>query len=65
MWMKREMTEDQHDLFVVPLPMRVALIAAVVVVLYTGFFPSPALDFARASVEGLGGLSGTMLGLGQ
>jgi NADH-quinone oxidoreductase subunit N len=65
MWMKPELSDDQHDLFVVPLPMRVALVAAVVVVLYTGFFPSPALDFARASVEGLAELSGSMLGLGQ
>ena len=65
MWMKRELSDDQHDLFVVPLPMRVALVAAVVVVLYTGFFPSSALEFARASVEGLGELSGSVLGLGQ
>ena len=65
MWMKRSASEDQHNLFVVPFPMRVALIASVFVVLYLGFFPGPALDFAKSSVEGLGAMSGTMLGLGQ
>ncbi|KPJ83116.1 MAG: hypothetical protein AMS19_05470 [Gemmatimonas sp. SG8_23] len=65
MWMKRQMTEDQHDSVIVPLPMRVALVTAVVIVIYTGFFPSAALDFARASVEGFGAMSGSMLGLGQ
>jgi NADH-quinone oxidoreductase subunit N len=65
MWMKRQMTEDQHDSVIVPLPMRVALVTAVVIVVYTGFFPSAALDFARASVEGFGAMSGSMLGLGQ
>jgi hypothetical protein len=65
MWMKRQISDDQHDLVVVPLPMRLALVAAVVVVLATGLFPSPALEFARTSVEGLGAMSGSMLGLGQ
>ena len=65
MWMKRSASEDQHNLFVVPFPMRVALIASVFVVVYLGFFPGPALDFAKSSVEGLGAMSGTMLGLGQ
>jgi NADH-quinone oxidoreductase subunit N len=65
MWMKRQLSDDQHDLVIVALPMRLALVIAVVVVLATGIFPAPALDFARASVEGLGAMSGTMLGLGQ
>ena len=65
MWMKRQISDDQHDLVVVALPMRLALGIAVVVVLATGLFPAPALDFARASVEGLGAMSGSMLGLGQ
>jgi NADH-quinone oxidoreductase subunit N len=65
MWMKRQISDDQHDLFILPLPMRLALIVAVFVVIYTGLFPSPALEFARTSVEGLGALSGSMLGLGQ
>jgi hypothetical protein len=65
MWMKDELTERQHALVVVPLPMRVALIASVAVVLYLGFFPGGALDFARTSVEGLGIMGGVLPGIGQ
>jgi NADH-quinone oxidoreductase subunit N len=65
MWMKRPISEDQHDQVIVPVPMRLALIVAVTIVIYTGLFPAPALEFARSSVEGLGALSGSMLGLGQ
>jgi len=65
MWMKSELTEDQHALVVAPLPMRVALLASVFVVLYTGFFPGAALEFARASVDGLGAMGGVFPGLGQ
>ena len=32
--------------------MRIALLASVATVVYLGFFPGEALDFARASVEG-------------
>jgi len=65
MWMRAELTPDQHGLVVVPLPMRVALIASVVVVLYLGVFPGGALEFARASVEGLGAFGVGIPGLGQ
>ncbi len=65
MWMKNELTEGQHSLVQVPLPMRVALIASVFVVVYLGFFPGSALDIARASVEGLGAMGAGMPGLGQ
>jgi NADH-quinone oxidoreductase subunit N len=65
MWMKRQISDDQHDLVVLPLPMRLALILAAVVVIATGILPSPALDFARNSVEGLGALSGSFVDLGQ
>jgi NADH-quinone oxidoreductase subunit N len=58
MWMKSPQTADQHSLVIAPLPMRLALIASVAVVLYLGFFPGGALDFARASVAGLGSFSG-------
>jgi NADH-quinone oxidoreductase subunit N len=61
MWMKSPQTADQHSLVIAPLPMRLALIASVAVVLYLGFFPGAALDFARASVEGLGSFSGGVL----
>ncbi len=65
MWMTDELSERQHALVVVPLPMRVALIASVAVVLYLGFFPGGALDFARASVEGLTIMGGAVPGVGQ
>ncbi|MBM4183894.1 MAG: NADH-quinone oxidoreductase subunit N [Gemmatimonadetes bacterium] len=56
MWMKNPAKPDQHALVVAPLPMQLALIVSVALVLYTGLFPSAALDFARASVAGLGAL---------
>jgi NADH-quinone oxidoreductase subunit N len=56
MWMKNEMKKDQHALVVAPLPMQLALIVSVALILYTGLFPGAALDFARASVVGLGAL---------
>jgi len=56
MWMKAPAKPDQHDLVVAPLPMQLALIVSVALVLYTGLFPGAALDFARASVSGLGAL---------
>ena len=65
MWMKRQLAEDQHDLVIIPVPMRIALVASVAIVLYMGFFPGAALDFARESVEGLASLSGAMPGLGE
>jgi NADH-quinone oxidoreductase subunit N len=65
MWMKPSTSEGQHALMVTPLPMQLALVAAVGLILYTGLFPGAALDFARASVEGLGAFESTMTGLGQ
>ena len=64
MWMKDAATEGQHDLVITPLPMRFALIASVGLILYTGIFPSAALEFARASVEGLGTFGGGLIGPG-
>ena len=65
MWMKRQLADDQHDMVIIPVPMRIALIASVAIVIYMGFFPGPALDFARESVEGLASLGGAMPGLGE
>ncbi|MEM7417362.1 MAG: NADH-quinone oxidoreductase subunit N [Gemmatimonadota bacterium] len=65
MWMKRPGTEGQHDTFVVPAPMRIALVTAVCLVLLTGFFPGAALDLARESVDGLAALSGSGFGFGD
>jgi NADH-quinone oxidoreductase subunit N len=64
MWMKAPRTADQHALVVTPLPMQVALLAAVGLILYTGLFPGAALDFALSSVQGLGAFGGSV-GLGQ
>ncbi|MDE3001971.1 MAG: NADH-quinone oxidoreductase subunit N [Gemmatimonadota bacterium] len=65
MWMKRQLADDQHDMVIIPVPMRIALIASVAIVIYMGFFPGAALDFARESVEGLASLGGAMPGLGE
>jgi len=65
MWMKDSTSEEQHDLVITPLPMQLALIVCVALILYTGLFPSSALEFARASVEGLGSFGGSAIGLGQ
>jgi NADH-quinone oxidoreductase subunit N len=56
MWMKDPTSERQHALVVAPLPMQLALLACVALILYTGLFPGAALEFARASVVGLGSL---------
>ena len=62
---QRQLAEDQHLLVVAPVPMRIALVASVAIVVYMGFFPGAALDFARESVEGLASLTGAMPGLGE
>jgi NADH-quinone oxidoreductase subunit N len=63
MWMRNPTSERQHALVVVPLPMQLALIACVGLILYTGLFPGPALEFARDSVLGLGSLGTATVGL--
>jgi NADH-quinone oxidoreductase subunit N len=57
MWMKDAASEDQHDLVVTPLPMQLALVACVGLIIYTGFFPGTALEFARDSIADLGTLA--------
>ena len=63
MWMRDSTSERQHSLVISPLPMRVALFASVALILYLGIFPSAALDFAHSSVQGLGALGGSLLGM--
>jgi NADH-quinone oxidoreductase subunit N len=63
MWMREPVTADQHELVSAPLPMRLALLTSVALILYLGIFPSSALEFARASVHGLGALGGGLLGM--
>jgi len=62
MWMREPVSEGQHLHAVAPLPMRVALLASVALILLLGIFPSSTLEFARASVQGLGTLGGSLLG---
>ncbi|MDZ7779670.1 MAG: NADH-quinone oxidoreductase subunit N [Gemmatimonadota bacterium] len=64
MWMKPSTDDDQHALVTIPLPMHLALVASVALILYTGLFPGAMLEFARASVVGLGSFGTTMLGFG-
>jgi NADH-quinone oxidoreductase subunit N len=63
MWMKEASSERQHSSVLAPLPMRVALFASVALILYLGIFPGAALDFAHSSVQGLGALGGSLLGV--
>jgi NADH-quinone oxidoreductase subunit N len=62
MWMRNPSSERQHSHVVAPLPMQVALIACVALIVYTGLFPGTALEFARASAQGLGTLGDTVGG---
>ena len=65
MWMKREISDDQHDLVIVPLPMRHRPDRGRRGRPVHRVLPrASALDFARASVEGLGAAGGTMPGTG-
>ncbi|NJD19685.1 MAG: NADH-quinone oxidoreductase subunit N [Gemmatimonadetes bacterium] len=63
MWMREPLSAGQHVQAVAPLPMRIALVASVALILLLGLFPSMALDFARASVQGLGLLGAGLSGL--
>ena len=63
MWMREAATPGQHEAAIAPLPMKLALVASVAMIFLLGIFPSSALDFARASVQGLGALGGSLLGL--
>ena len=62
MWM-REPLNAGRDQSVAPLPMRLALLSCVALILLLGLFPSSALGFAQASVQGLGALGGSLLGM--
>ena len=63
MWM-REIPETQTDIeVVVPIPMRLALVASVALVLYLGVFPGVAIDLAQTSVDGLIDGSRSFLGV--
>jgi NADH-quinone oxidoreductase subunit N len=55
-WMKEPTSPTQHERLYVGLPMRIALVAGALIVLYLGIFPSSVLNVARDSVAGLGGV---------
>ena len=62
-WMRDEVREAQHEGLWVPATVRLALVAGVVVILYTGIFPGAAMELARASVEGLSTVGFGVLGM--
>lgn len=64
MWMKPAAADNQHAAINIPLSMHAALVTCVALILYTGLFPGAAIDFARASIAGLGSFGGTVLGFG-
>lgn len=55
MWMRRASGPETHSGVVVPLAMRVVLVAGVAAILLTGLFPGALLELAHASVAGLTG----------
>jgi NADH-quinone oxidoreductase subunit N len=62
MWMREAPAGGPSEEVFVPTPMRLALIAAVAIVLYLGIFPSATLELARAGVEGLTSVGAAVLG---
>jgi NADH-quinone oxidoreductase subunit N len=64
MWMKPAAADNRHASINIPLPMHAALVTCVALILYTGLFPGAAIDFARASITGLGSFGSTALGFG-
>ncbi len=63
MWMREGPSDGSHDGLYIPIPMQLALLAGVALILYTGVLPGAALEWARASVEGLGLAGGGVFGL--
>jgi NADH-quinone oxidoreductase subunit N len=65
MWMRDAAEPESTKAYFSPLPLQVALVLTVAVILYTGLFPGQALEFAQASVQGLGAFGETVTSLGQ
>jgi len=63
MWMREAPAPDTHRGVMVPLPMRVALIAAVALVLFLGVFPSAAMGIVQTSVDSLFTAGGFLAGM--
>lgn len=62
MWMRQELRDGRHEGLYLPATLRLALVAGVAVILYTGVFPGAAMEVARASAEGLGALGFGVVG---
>ena len=63
MWMREAPSPDAHQRVVAPLPMRVALFAAVGLVLFLGVFPSAAMGIVQTSVDSLFTMGGFLAGI--
>jgi len=58
MWMREAPSPDAHTSVVAPLPMRVALVAAVALILYLGIFPGALLGLVEGSVDSVTAVGG-------
>ncbi len=63
MWMRDAPSDEAYAGVYLPVSMRAALMVGAILILLTGVFPSTPLEWAQASVEGLGTFGG-MLGVG-
>jgi NADH-quinone oxidoreductase subunit N len=62
-WMRDPVRVGVHEGLPIPLAVRTALVAGVLVVLFLGVFPSALMDLARDSVTGLTSVGGAVLGM--
>jgi NADH-quinone oxidoreductase subunit N len=62
-WMRDPVRVGVHEGLPIPLAVRTALVAGVLVVLFLGVFPSALMDLARDSVTGLTSVGGAILGM--
>ncbi len=62
-WMREPLEEDAHVGVWMPLPMRLALVAGVVAVVYLGIFPSSTMHLAMVSVRSMRAVGGALVGM--
>jgi NADH-quinone oxidoreductase subunit N len=63
MWMKDASGADAHGSVMAPVGMRIALVAAVALILFLGVFPGVLLGFVESSVGSLTNVSGFLMGM--
>jgi len=63
MWMTDATVDAAGSPIEVPIAMRLALIAGVVLIVYLGVFPGATMEFARSSVSGLSAVGPDLIGL--